>query len=66
MKFVYHYFSSDEGSIEYGHEFDAVASHAINKKLKAIAKLSYFAASGEVATFSNDRTRFSIEVNYKY
>ncbi len=66
LTFVYHIFSSDEGSIDYGQEFDAVAVHKISPKMKAIAKASYFAAAGDVPAYSSDRTRFSIEVNYKY
>lgn len=66
MKLVYHYFGADDSSATYGHEFDAVGSYAINKNLKSIAKLSYFAAADDVADYSNDRVRFSIELNYKY
>lgn len=66
VKLVYHYFGADDSSASYGHEFDAVGSYAINKKLKSIAKLSYFAAANDVAAFSNDRVRFSVELNYTY
>ncbi len=66
LKFFYHSFSSDEGSINYGQEFDAVAVHKISPKMKAIAKASYFAAGDDIAMYSNDRTRFSLELDYKY
>lgn len=66
LTFVYHYFTSDENSITYGQEFDAVAAHKISPKMKAIAKASFFDAEGDVLAYSNDRTRFSLEVDYKY
>lgn len=62
VTFVYHYFASDEGSVDYGQEFDLVAAHKISPKMKAIAKASYYDAD----EFSVDRTRFSVEMNYKY
>ncbi len=62
VKFFYHKFSSDENSMDYGQEFDAVAVHKISPKMKAIAKASYYDAD----EFSVNRTRFSVELDYKY
>lgn len=62
VTFVYHYFTADDNSTKYGQEFDLVAAHKISPKMKAIAKASYYDAD----EFSVDRTRFSVEMNYKY
>ena len=62
MTFVYHYFTAANGSSIYGHEFDFMASYKVSPKMKAIAKASYYDAD----EFSVDRTRFSVEMNYKY
>ncbi len=62
VQLVYHYFASEEGATHYGQEFDAVAAHALNTKTKAIAKLSHYDAED----LGVDRTRFSVEVNFKY
>lgn len=62
ITFVYHFFTSDHGSSTYGQEYDLSASHAFNKKTKAIAKVSYYDADD----YSFDCTRFSIEMNFKY
>jgi hypothetical protein len=62
VQLIYHYFMSETGSMHYGQEFDAVAAHALNKNTKAIAKLSHYDAED----FGEDRTRFSVELNFKY
>ncbi len=59
---IYHYFTSADGGESYGNEFDAVASRKISAKMKAIAKFSYYDADELKA----DRTRFSLELDYKY
>jgi len=62
VKIFFHNFTSDEGSVDYGQELDIVAAHKITPKLKAVAKASYYDAD----EFSVDRTRFSVQLDYKY
>jgi hypothetical protein len=62
VQIVYHYFMADEGSADYGQEIDAAVAHKFNAKTKAIAKVSYYDADDAGV----DRTRFSVEMNYKY
>lgn len=62
LTFIYHYFTSDEDSISYGQEIDALATHNITKQLSTIAKASYYDAD----EYSVDTTRFSLELNYKF
>jgi hypothetical protein len=62
VQLVYHYFMADDGSDKYGQEIDAMVAHSFNKHTKAIAKVSYYDADD----YGSDRTRFSVEMNYKY
>jgi len=60
---VYHDFSSDEGSVEYGTELDIVLVKPINKTFKGILKYADYSAD----KFSTDTQKIwlSLEANFK-
>lgn len=68
LTLIYHNFSSDEGSTDYGQEFDAVAKKKLAKGLTAVAKLAVFSSEEETpgAGYNFDRTRFSVQLDYKF
>jgi len=65
MKFVglYHDFSADEGSIDYGTELDLMLVKPINKTFKGILKYADYSADA----FSTDTTKIwlALEANFK-
>lgn len=62
LKVFYHWFGSDEGSLEYGQEIDAVLVKKLSDNLTVVAKGAYYMADD----FASDTTRASIELGYKF
>ena len=60
---VYHDFSSDEGSVDYGTELDVVLVKPINKTFKGILKFADYSAD----TFATDTQKIwiALEANFK-
>ncbi|WP_461517511.1 alginate export family protein [Porticoccus sp.] len=58
----YHDFSADEGSADYGEEFDAVASYPINKNLSVELKYAMYDAD----EFGVDTDKVWFSVNYTF
>jgi len=61
-KLVYHEFSSDEGSIDYGSEIDLVAIRKISARLTFIAKVAMYNAD----QFAADTDRLTFDLNYAF
>ncbi len=63
-KIIYHDFSSDTGSINYGTEIDAIYKNNISavKGLSAMLKAAYYSAD----TYSVDTTKYWVMVDYKF
>ena len=61
-KVVYHDFSSDKESIDYGEEIDASLVKSINASTKLIAKYAHFNADERLT----DTDKFSIEANFSF
>ncbi|MBL4575398.1 MAG: hypothetical protein JKY51_04760 [Opitutaceae bacterium] len=61
-KIIYHQFESDIGGLDFGDEWDAVLSHTINEKWKALAKYANY--TGGSGGFS-DNEKFWIQVEFK-
>ncbi|MFQ3323762.1 MAG: hypothetical protein ACI90U_001585 [Pseudomonadales bacterium] len=59
---IYHQFDSDEGSIDYGSEIDAVVTYPVNKNLTA--QLKYAAYNAE--DFSVDTDKIWLTMNFKF
>lgn len=58
---VYHDFNSNEGDSDYGSEIDAVVATKLGKT-GLLFKYAYYDANA----FSTDRTRFSVQLDYKF
>lgn len=66
-KVFYHTFSSADGDIDYGTEFDIVVAKKLRKNLKCIAKYANYAGDSNAANPNpSDIQRFSIEMNYSF
>jgi hypothetical protein len=60
---VYHDFSSDKGSTDYGTEFDAAYKMKLNKNLGLLLKGAWFTADD--ANY-NDTTKYWVQLDYKF
>jgi len=59
---VYHDFSDDTGSIEYGNEYDFLVAKKFGKHYSLLAKYSYYDAD----TFATDRQKFWIQAGVHF
>ncbi len=62
LAMFYHDFSADEGSSDYGTEFDAVATYPINKNISA--QLKYAKYDAEDLSTDTDKLWFSINMKF--
>lgn len=62
LAMFYHDFSADEGSADYGTEFDAVATYPINKNISAQLKYAKYDAED----FSTDTDKLWFSINMKF
>ena len=62
LAMFYHDFSADEGSADYGTEFDAVATYPINKNISA--QLKYAKYDAEDLSTDTDKLWFSINMKF--
>lgn len=58
---VYHDFNSNEGNVDYGSEIDAVVATKLGKT-GLLFKYAYYDADA----FATDRSRFSVQLDYKF
>ena len=65
LKAVYHDFESDEGSVDLGHEIDAVATRKINENLSASLKYARY-ESGDRPTIYPDTEKIWFMVNASF
>lgn len=61
-KAVYHWFDPDEGSSDFGEEFDAVVSKQINENTELLVKYAYYNGGGAF----EDLARFWFQVTLNY
>ncbi|MGJ8654227.1 MAG: alginate export family protein [Opitutaceae bacterium] len=67
VKVIYHSFSPETGSGDYGDEIDIVASYQINKYLSLIGKYgSYDSDGGSGGVGGVDKDMFTFEMNFVY
>ncbi len=64
FRVIYHKFCSDRGSLDFGSEWDAVASHKFGKHWTALAKYAYY--DGEDAPFAFTLHRFWMQVEFAF
>jgi len=62
-KAVYHWFDPDEGSRDFGEEFDAVVSKKLSENAEILAKYAYY--NGDDAAFA-DRAKFWLQLTLNY
>jgi len=62
LAFFYHDYSADEGSADYGEEYNAVASYPINKYVGVELKYAKYDAD----EFSQDTDKIWFSVNVKF
>ncbi len=66
-KLVYHDFSSDEGSTDYGTEFDAVVSRDISENLNVLAKYATYSADDSPDNpRAADVDKFIVEATFSF
>lgn len=64
---VYHRFESGEGTIDYGDEWDAVASYKVNANLSLTGKLAFYSGdSGAPGSLSSDVSKFWLQMDFSY
>lgn len=67
VKVIYHSFSPESGSGDYGDEIDIVASYKVNKYLSLVGKYgSYDSDGGSGGVGGVDKDMFTFEMNFVY
>ena len=61
---VYHDFSANEGSADFGDEIDAVIATQLTKKLGLLFKFADYSQGDTGTPFG--RTRYSAQLDYKF
>ncbi|HEY2081618.1 MAG TPA: alginate export family protein [Verrucomicrobiae bacterium] len=64
LRFVYHKFDADHGGVDFGQEFDAVASKKFGKYWTALVKYAYYDGKAAPAAFSLERFWAQVEFNF--
>ncbi|RUM43742.1 MAG: hypothetical protein DSY46_07510 [Hydrogenimonas sp.] len=66
---VYHNFSSDARSIDYGTEFDAAYKMKVNKNLDLLLKSAWYNTDASTSTseaWTHDTTKYWVQFDYKF
>ena len=62
--FFYHHFWNDDGSVDFGNEYDMVLSKAINDKVTVLAKYAYFDGGSTARLREIHRLTAQVEVKF--